>query len=237
VPTRPPWSVEEVLRLFLWVAVSFVLSGLVQGWLASVGLAQWIGLVAGQFLFNAIVLAAVHRLLRAHDVGWILGFGLHRRPPARAFGIGILAGLAFLPAAYGLQWLVSRLLAGFGIELPPQRSIELLVAAGPLGRGWIFLTAGILAPVVEEVVFRGVLFAAVRDAGWPRAALFGTAIVFGAIHFNLSVLAPLTAFGLLLALLLDRTGNLLAPIAAHMVFNAAPFLLLALGVDFGEGAR
>ena len=49
-------------------------------------------------------------------------------------------------------------------------------------------------------------------------------------YANLSVLVPLTAFGCLLSLLYQHSGNLLTPIAAHVTFNTAPFVLLALDI-------
>ena len=43
------------------------------------------------------------------------------------------------------------------------------------------------------MLFRGVAYPFLRDLGWPRAAFWGTAIAFGLIHANRSVLVPLTA--------------------------------------------
>jgi len=95
---------------------------------------------------------------------------------------------------------------------------------------------GIVVPAQSsvEILFRGVLFRAAWDRGCPTLALIGTAMVFEAVHFNLGAPVPLSAFGLILALLTDRTGGLVARIAAHMSFGAAPFLFLLLGVDLGK---
>jgi membrane protease YdiL (CAAX protease family) len=144
--------------------------------------------------------------------------------------MGVLAGLAFLPAAYGLQWAIGSWLQTMGVELPAQTAIGILTEADIWGRAAIFLTAALGAPWVEEMLFRGVAFPFFQDLGWPRLALWGTALAFGLIHANLNVLVPLTAFGCLLSLLYQNSGNLLTPIAAHVTFNTAPFVLLALDI-------
>ena len=114
--------------------------------------------------------------------------------------------------------------------MPAQTAIGILTDADTWGRAAIFLTAALGAPWVEEMLFRGVAFPFLQDFGWPRLALWGTALAFGLIHANLSALAPLTVFGCLLSLLYLHSGNLLTPIAAHVTFNTAPFVLLALDV-------
>ena len=50
-------------------------------------------------------------------------------------------------------------------------------------------------------------------------ALWGSAVFFGLIHVNAAAFLPLTLFGLVLAWLYERTGNLLASITAHALFN------------------
>ena len=234
---RRPGSLdlEEALSCLFWAVAGFFQQGLVAGWLRSVGgVPVWLGLVAGQVVFQGFVVASFLRVHRGRGRGWTTAFLDPARTPGKEFGIGVLAGLAFLPAAYGLQAVASLFFQSLGLEVPAQNSVEILRQAGASGRFWLYLTAGVGAPIAEEILFRGVLFRTVRDRGFPTLALLGTAVLFGVIHFNLGALVPLTAFGLLLALLTDRTGGLLAPIAAHMTFNAAPFVLLQLGVDFGK---
>mgnify|MGYP002382398304 CR=1 FL=1 len=86
----------------------------------------------------------------------------------------------------------------------------------------IALFAVVLAPVVEELVFRGILFPALRDAGWPRAAMAVASLGFGLIHGNAAAFLPLSALGGFLAWLYLRTGNLWAPILAHFALKFGP---------------
>ena len=233
---RRDWKPEEVLRLTLRVLIGFVLSGLLQS-LAMHSNASgqtwrepWKALVLGQVCFHGVVVAAMMSFMRNQGRTWSEGFGLEVGGSARAVGMGVLAGLAFLPAAYGLQWAIGSWLQTMGVELPAQTAIGILTEADTWGRAAIFLTAALGAPWVEEMLFRGVAFPFLQDLGWPRVALWGTAIAFGLIHANRSVLVPLTAFGCLLSLLYQHSGNLLTPIAAHVTFNTAPFVLLALDI-------
>lgn len=233
---RRDWNPEEVIRLTLRVLVGFVVSGLLQSWAMHpggpgiVGVPRWGAMVIGQVSFHVIVLGALAGFLKNQGRTWTQGFGLSVGGSARAVGMGVLAGLAFLPAAYGLQWAVGTWLKTLGVELPAQTAIGILVEADAWGRTAIFLTAALSAPWVEELLFRGVAFPFLQDLGWPRLALWGTALAFGLIHANRSVLVPLTAFGFLLCLLYRHSGNLLTPVAAHVTFNTAPFLLLALDI-------
>jgi membrane protease YdiL (CAAX protease family) len=67
--------------------------------------------------------------------------------------------------------------------------------------------------------------------GFPRLGRYGTALLFGIMHGNLAAVIPLAFVGWVLAMLYERSGNILAPIVAHVVFNLAPFVLLGLGVE------
>ena len=103
-----------------------------------------------------------------------------------------------------------------------QPSMQVLELSYTLGRRILFSVAAlILAPVTEEVLFRGVLYAAIKEGGYPRLAMYGTSILFAAIHGSWMTLLPLTFFALVQVLLYERTGGLFAPIVAHASFNAA----------------
>jgi membrane protease YdiL (CAAX protease family) len=90
------------------------------------------------------------------------------------------------------------------------------------------IAAILIAPAAEEILFRGILYPAIKERGWPRTALIGTSLLFGAIHGHLPSFVALSFLGLVFALLYDRTSNLLAPILAHSTFNAVNFFLFIL---------
>src|SRR5262249_9857803 len=85
-----------------------------------------------------------------------------------------------------------------------------------------------VAPFAEEILFRGILYPWIKAAGFPRIALWVTAIAFGAVHMNVMNFLPLFVLALVLTLLYEKTNNLMAPIAAHSLFNAVNFVMLLL---------
>jgi len=88
------------------------------------------------------------------------------------------------------------------------------------------ITATLVAPICEEVVFRGYLYPAVKRFAGPWMSALCTALMFSAAHGSLSALVPLFIFGLVLAALYEFTGSIWAPIAAHFLFNGATVVIL-----------
>lgn len=237
---RKDWPLETVVQLLLGVMLAWA-AGIAVLMIATASarhadhpLPQLAEIIIGALSFHGAGLVLLHRFVRNAGLTWTDAFGLNSRPRHAALtGLGV--ALTFLPVAYSLQWAGAELMQRFGIEPTAQKSVELLITDGsPVVRGTIALFAIGLAPVVEEVLFRGVLFATICGLGWRKSAYLGTALLFGLIHGNTAAFVPLTLFGLVLAWLYERTGNLLAPVVAHAVFNLAPFVLLALGFKPGE---
>jgi len=82
-----------------------------------------------------------------------------------------------------------------------------------------FVVVALVAPVVEELTYRGLGFAAVRDAFGVGAAIAVTALAFGLAHGLVVGLPVLTIFGAILAWLRLRTSSLYPPIVLHALFN------------------
>ncbi|MCP3937018.1 MAG: CPBP family intramembrane metalloprotease [Actinomycetia bacterium] len=83
----------------------------------------------------------------------------------------------------------------------------------------LFITAGVVAPVVEELFFRGVLQGALERLTRPWLAVAVAATVFAASHFQLVELLGLLLFALLVGYLVRRTGRLSFAIFTHIGFN------------------
>jgi membrane protease YdiL (CAAX protease family) len=94
--------------------------------------------------------------------------------------------------------------------------------------GFFVCMAVLVAPIVEEILFRGILYPAIKQIGFPRLAAISTAIIFALFHVNLVTFASLTAVALGLIFLYEYTDNLLAPIIAHAVFNTSNVLMIFL---------
>lgn len=86
----------------------------------------------------------------------------------------------------------------------------------------------LVAPVVEELFFRGLLLSTIRERWGTLAAVIGSSVFFGATHFQPLQFAGLTAAGLVFAAAVVRTGRLGSAIAVHVGFNATTFAALVL---------
>ena len=78
------------------------------------------------------------------------------------------------------------------------------------------------------MLFRGILYPTIKQAGFPKLSLWLTSLAFAAIHLNAVTFLPLLVLSLLLTFLYEKTNNLLAPITTHAVFNAVQFVWLYL---------
>ena len=97
---------------------------------------------------------------------------------------------------------------------------------------YLGIFAVVLAPVAEEFIFRGVLFPFVKQLGWPKLAWFGVSLLFALVHGSVTIFIPLFVLALALTWLYEKTGNLLAPIVVHGLFNAENLVLLIVVREF-----
>ncbi|MGI8658630.1 MAG: CPBP family intramembrane glutamic endopeptidase [Candidatus Limnocylindria bacterium] len=196
-------------------------------------------LVLGQgkltFFGSIVILMATQSALLL--VSWFLVFrpgALQALPslPGRNAGAALLQGVGWGVVA----WIVSSMIAvgvelalrQAGLEMEPQAAEQAISVVEP----WVVVLAiVVLAPIAEEIFFRGIVFNAwLRERG-RRWAFIGSAALFAIIHVSLVALLPIFVLGLGLAWIYSRTGNLLAPIAMHATVNGIS-VILALLVRF-----
>lgn len=98
----------------------------------------------------------------------------------------------------------------------------------------VFLVVWLLAPLCEEVLFRGVLWRALEHWRWNRWLIFGvTTVAFAFLHFELLRTPLLVVISIPIGLARLFTGNLLSSVVAHQANNFVPalgLLLITLGV-------
>jgi membrane protease YdiL (CAAX protease family) len=167
-------------------------------------------------------------------LGYFRFFPGERFPgPIRALGM-LRAGAGTFLAAMPLLVLTSlawrALLQLLGLPAERQALVDLFQQAesGPLLALLIAIAVG-LAPITEEIVFRAGLFRYARTR-LPRAlALLAPAILFAALHANLSSFAPLVVLAVVFSLAYERTGSIGVPIIAHGLFNLNTVVLILSG--------
>lgn len=87
------------------------------------------------------------------------------------------------------------------------------------------LAVGVVAPVAEELFFRGVVYPFFKRFGGVAFAAGVTGVFFGAVHCNWFALLPLAAFGTYLCLIYEKTGSIRIPIVVHGLFNLSTLVI------------
>ena len=82
------------------------------------------------------------------------------------------------------------------------------------------ISAVVIAPIVEEIFFRGFIFNTLRVSTGAFAAALFSGLFFGAIHLSLLQTCILSFFGMMQCYLYMRTSSIIYPILLHMAFNA-----------------
>ena len=123
-----------------------------------------------------------------------------------------------------LTFLQSR---GFIEAFPPQELIKLFTAGGdPTAITLLVICAVVLAPLVEETIFRGGIYRFLKSQTTLLPAQILSGAVFALMHANLMSFFPLVVVGILLARVYERSGNILVPMCFHACFNGFSLLML-----------
>jgi membrane protease YdiL (CAAX protease family) len=146
-------------------------------------------------------------------------------PPAvswRPLPVGrvLRAYVPFAAVWLGLTIVYLQVMHGVGWSVLPQPALERLAESGFSTSGFALSVLGmvVLAPVFEEVIFRGYLFCAFGTVLPPLATQLLTAVLFGLAH-GLDYALPIGMLALLFGWLRTRYQSLLPSIFAHAVHN------------------
>jgi len=121
----------------------------------------------------------------------------------------------------------------FPTQGEPQDIIDIF---GYAGTKWemvlVFIGAAVLAPISEELYFRGFLYKAFRNKFSQGIAIAAASVIFGALHFDLYRFVPFFTAGVILNHIYEKYENILIPIIAHSVWNG--IMVLALFSTMGS---
>jgi membrane protease YdiL (CAAX protease family) len=189
---------------------------------------------------KTVILLSVVSIFPAHlltlALAWMIVTGFGKRPFWRSLGwswsprLGYLEALACLGATVLLLLSGRLFVAAFG---DPETELERLILSSNGARYMIAAVATFTAPLVEEVVFRGVLYSGLRKR---VGTVWGAALViaiFAAIHVpqylpNVAAISTILLLSSVLTVVRARTGRLLPCVAIHFFFNGITSVLIVL---------
>ncbi len=220
-PRHPAWNVWQGLFLLLIIyIIEFFL-----GWLSSPqnldqmeGFFRFLTVGMGEALLYLVVIMLFFRLIKRplRELGLV-------RPSFLYIGLGLFTGV-FLFVAVGL---LGNFLAKI-IGNPAPQSFTLVIMGA--NYKWqlilLLLLGGIIAPIKEEILFRGIFYPSFRESHGPAKGILLTAGFFALLHFDLVRFLPLLLGGIVLTWLYEKTASLWPSIIAHGTWN----ILMALAL-------
>jgi membrane protease YdiL (CAAX protease family) len=237
------WFISVLLLLFVPVVVAvpyLVYKILVSGAPSQEALATDKTLI----FLSVIAIIPTHLLTLLATWGFVSHWG--RRPFWKTLKFEwpknvsrLVAGLLSLLIAVvllALAWLVTNYWGGAKTQL------DLLIESSLPTRFATAFIALATAPLVEELVYRGVLYPAIEKAAGVTVAVLAVSLLFAGVHVfqyfnNIAVITVITMLSFTLTLARAYTGKLLPSFLIHLVFNGIQSLLLVLApfLDKGTG--
>jgi CAAX protease family protein len=234
---QSPWSAVDliVFAVFFVLAVLVLPAGLIWLWrfidprlkadqLTAVDLVLVQGIMnLALVAFIAFLVKVVHRRLFTETIHWYRNYD---------FSTGFLIGL-------GATLAVSVLIVSsfFPPESPPP--IEKLLSSS--SAMWIFAIFGIgVAPLFEEIIFRGFLFKVLAEMRGSRVAIPVTAVLFALLHVpqlwgSWAGVALIFVVGYILSLIRDRSNSLIPSLIMHTSYNAMLFGVFVISTLVQKG--
>lgn len=207
-PNYVPWSVLDT-----WIGV-FLLAVLNAGLL----------LVASQGSQTELIQSAALILIQLAFLLPLALIFMWRRISLRYLGFGkfdwntLALGCGLLIASYVFIIVHNLILMALGVDTQGESILRFFDSLeSPI---WFFFVGVVLAPIVEEIFFRGFVFQGFRQRyGWVSAMLLSS-IVFAAAHLDPVALLPTFVLGCVLAYMFHRSNSIWPGVILHFLVNA-----------------
>lgn len=231
-PPAPPWGPGATIA---WTVMAFVMSILVTGGLYSI----WAGDAWPSSPNDGLALTFWLMISNPVQLGVVIyAAQLRRWPPAEYLGL-VLPRRSEVAVALVCTAAMALLFDGFlyfsGREVVPSSMLESWRSAADSGwLPWLVIGVVVVAPIGEEVLFRGFLFRGLAMPGWEVHAIGGIALVWALLHvqYDLLVVAQIFLLGLVLGWFRWVSGSTLLTIGMHMLFNLEAMIETWIKVEY-----
>ena len=180
--------------------------------------------------FGAVVtMGAMMFLAHVHFARRLKGFGLNIKTIVKDFFVAIVNLLTAWPlmmATITMTVFVAELIWGAEYQMQQHQQLEMITEYPQLPlRIMIVFVAVVIAPLIEEMLFRGFVqttirsFFNIRNSAWP--AIAASSVFFAIMHADPGHWPALFVLGVCLGYSYEKSGSLFRPIFIHLFFNAS----------------
>lgn len=235
--------IRDIVNIVLYIIV-FLLTQMIVTYAVSI-IAMWIGgqgwSAISQHLASGELDLDGKKLVAATAISSVLTFCLFvackwaavkrdwlvTRPWVVLVWVVLLTLGTILPS----EWLLERMEINM-----PETTVKLFesIMGEPLG----YVAIGILAPLVEELVFRGAILRTLLgmfDRRWHWVPITISALIFGAVHMNIPQFIHAALIGLLLGWMYYRTDSIVPGVAFHWINNTIAFIMFHMMPQMNDG--
>lgn len=225
--SMPPYL--PLVPLLLWFGAVAMAVVLVQK--LTPGLQGWQKIFRDNLVMSigaVVTMSAMIFLAHIHFARQLKGFGLNIRTIVKDFFMAILNLLAVWPlilAAVTVTIFFAKLFTNQDYQMQQHQQLEMITEYPQLPlRIMIVFVAVVIAPLLEEMMFRGFVqttirsFFNIRNNAWP--AIAASSVFFAIMHADPGHWPSLFILGVCLGYSYEKSGSLLRPIFIHLFFNA-----------------
>jgi len=225
--SMPPYL--PLVPLLLWFGAVSMAVVLVQK--LTPGLEGWQKIFRDNLVMSigaVVTMAAMIFLAHVHFARQLKGFGLNIRTIVKDFFMAILNLLAVWPlilAAVTVTIFFAKLFMEQDYQMQQHQQLEMITEYPQLPlRIMIVFVAVVIAPLLEEMMFRGFVqttirsFFNIRNSAWP--AIAASSVFFAIMHADPGHWPSLFILGVCMGYSYEKSGSLLRPIFIHFFFNA-----------------
>lgn len=221
-----PWSWSSAVWIvlpLLFIQFLFVMLFLLFGRMfdTDLGESERILIILQSLFFHWTGFALIAWSLHRRALTWSTAFGLKTADFFRdaCWGIVILVGV--MPLILGYNIVAQMVMEWIGIAPDVQDVTRIISESSSLSTKVYFaLLALVVAPVVEELIFRGILLPALTRMAGVKVAIMVVSVLFAAVHGHWPSFVPLFMLSVALCLAYIYRGSLITSIAMHSAFNS-----------------
>lgn len=184
-------------------------------------------IVAGMVFQLIVCIGLLLYLSRLRGLNPAELFGLQHLHWRSMFKVVLIFALICLTTVLFVAYLTNDWLKQIWPDIKPQSLVSQFQDSKSLGfKMLIVVTAVVVAPLAEEIIFRGLVYGVLkRYTDAPFAAL-SSSLMFAIVHMHIGSLMPLWVLAVLFCIAYEISGSLLVPMLLHMIFNGTSILLM-----------